>query len=120
MNDQWSGNTLSRALRTPLAAPRRSSIHRTSRGTRRGRRAGVAMSVPPAVPEPGPYRVAEVALGLEEAVAADRDGQLRQRPGGGSEDGPGVLVHVEGGLVARAQEQPPLGLVEADGAAHVG
>src|SRR3954447_702708 len=118
MNDQWSGKILSNALRTTLAPPKRSSVHRASRGRSRGRTTLFGTSAL-RVPDAGPDRVAEVARGDHVTVAVDREGQLRQRPGGGPEDGIAVVGYVEGRLVAGAQQQPGPGLVQADGAAHV-
>src|SRR5215213_6301927 len=89
MNDQWSGKILSRALRPKWEAPRRSSTHRNSlRVTGHGSR----------------------SRGRQEALSVDLQGQLGQGAGGGTEVGSGAVEHVEGRLVARAQQLVLVGL----------
>src|SRR5688572_13441759 len=126
MNDQWSGNTLASAVWTNLAPPVRASSQRASRATSRRldrlrRRGGFTVTDSAAtVPEPWSDGIGEVTGGDDGALVVDRQRQLGERAGRGSEDRLGPLEDVERRLVARAQQQRGLRLVEADRAPGVG
>src|SRR5688500_8849442 len=110
MNDQWSGNTLLRTVRANWAVPSRSSTHFATRllsTTSSPPRPGS----PAPVPEAGADGAGEVGGGDQVALVVEAERQLGQRPGGRAEDRTGAVEHVEGRLVARAQQQALLRLV---------
>src|SRR4051794_6953502 len=74
---------------------------------------------PPDVPERGPDGLLEVAPRDEVSLVVDRDGELRQGPGGRAEDRLRALGHVELRLVAGAEDAAGLLLVQRHRAAGV-
>src|SRR5919204_1919148 len=71
------------------------------------------------LPEPRPDRFGEVALGDHVALVVDRQRELRQGAGGRPGDRPRRVQHVEGRLVAGAEQPMLAGLVEPDGTPDV-
>ena len=118
MNDQWSGNTLfERAAgevggaEPPVEPPRDSLVVGGAFARRRHRSRSQ---------KPGPTGPEKSPRAMSSPSSSTPERQLRERPGGGTEDRPGAVEHVERRLVARAQQQAGVGLVEADRATDVG
>src|SRR3954453_12748075 len=88
-NDQWSGKTYRSAFFPSGATPVRESRNRTAPRITRSSSRGRLQATPPSLPpDPPPARAdgaAEVAAGAERAVAAQLEGELRERPPGRAE-----------------------------------
>src|SRR3954465_7303643 len=110
MNDQWSGKTLRIWVRVAVAMPVRSSaqfaIAPRIDGLA-GSAAVLALVLVPLVlvrlvlmwsaslPEARTHRFGEVTGGDQVPLGVDRDRQLRERPGGGTEEDLAVVGQVE-------------------------
>src|SRR3954463_4440884 len=125
MNDQWSGNTLRICVRVAVAMPVRSSAQLGMPPMIDGLDGFAAVLAlvlmrSASLPEARTYWFREVTRRDQVSLGVDRDGQLRERPRGGTEEHLAVVGQVERRLVARAQQVMGLLLPQGDGAADVG
>src|SRR5947209_2771140 len=116
-NDQWSGKTLFMLLRRKVAEPNRSS---TVRRVFLVAASAWLLMRSTTLPEARAHRRCVGLLHHEVSLRVNVELHLRQPARGGTEDDVGVIRHVEGRLVARAEQVVGLLLVKADRAAGVG